>query len=61
MFRGRIDLDEAGFIKTDQRQRTSLEMVYAAGDVCRPVNFSMATAVGHGAIATKDIALKIQG
>ncbi|HEX5085423.1 MAG TPA: FAD-dependent oxidoreductase [Blastocatellia bacterium] len=61
MFRGRIDLDEAGFIKTDQRQRTSVEMVYAAGDVCRPVNFSVATAVGHGAIATKDIAIKIQG
>jgi thioredoxin reductase (NADPH) len=61
MFRGQIDLDEAGFINTDQRQRTSVEMVYAAGDVCRPVNFSIATAVGHGAIAAKDITLKIQG
>src|SRR5262245_13442253 len=35
IFRGQIDLDEAGFIKTGQRQRTSVEMVYAAGDVCR--------------------------
>jgi thioredoxin reductase (NADPH) len=61
MFRGQIEIDEAGFIKTDRRQRTSVEMVYAAGDVCRPVNFSVATAVAHGAIATKDIALKIQG
>jgi thioredoxin reductase (NADPH) len=61
MFRGLIELDEAGFIKTDQRQRTSAEMVYAAGDVCRPANFSIATAVGHGAIAAKDIAVKIQG
>jgi thioredoxin reductase (NADPH) len=61
MFRGQIDLDEAGFIKTDQRQRTSVEMVYAAGDVCRPVSLSVATAVGHGAVAAKDIAMKIQG
>jgi thioredoxin reductase (NADPH) len=59
MFRGRIELDEAGFIKTDQRQRTSVEMVYAAGDVCRPVNFSVATAVGQGAIAAKNIALSL--
>ncbi|MBO0862612.1 MAG: FAD-dependent oxidoreductase [Chloracidobacterium sp.] len=57
-FRGRVELDEAGFIKTDERQRTSVEMVYAVGDVCRPVNFCVATAVGHGAIAAKDIAIK---
>ena len=56
MIRGQIELDEAGFIKTDQRQRTSVEMVYAAGDVCRPVSLSVATAVGHGAVAAKDIA-----
>jgi len=56
MFRGQVELDEAGFIKVDQRQRTSAEMVYAAGDVCRPVSMSVATAVGHGAVATKDIA-----
>ena len=56
MIRGQIGLDEAGFIKTDQRQRTSVEMVYAAGDVCRPVSLSVATAVGHGAVAAKDIA-----
>jgi thioredoxin reductase (NADPH) len=56
MIRGQIELDEAGFIKTDRRQRTSVEMVYAAGDVCRPVSLSVATAVGHGAVAAKDIA-----
>jgi len=60
MFRGQIDLDDAGFIKIDQRQRTSVEMVYAAGDVCRPVCLSVATAVGHGAIAAKDIAMTIR-
>lgn len=56
LFREQLDLDEAGYIKVDQRQRTSIEMVYAAGDVCKPVCLSVATAVGQAAVATKDIA-----
>jgi thioredoxin reductase (NADPH) len=59
MLRGQIEMDEAGFIKTDQRQRTSVEMVYAAGDVCRPACLSVATAVGQGAISAKDIAISL--
>jgi thioredoxin reductase (NADPH) len=59
MFRGQIELDEAGFIKTDRRQRTSVEMVYAAGDVCRPACLSVATSVGQGAISAKDIAISL--
>lgn len=54
-FRRQIELDESGYIKTDQRQRTSVEWVYAAGDVCKPVCLSVATATGHGAIAAKDV------
>jgi thioredoxin reductase (NADPH) len=54
-FRDQIELDEDGYIEVDRRQRTSLEMVYAAGDVCRPACLSVATAVGQGAIAAKDI------
>jgi thioredoxin reductase (NADPH) len=61
MFRGQIELDEAGFIKTDRRQRTSVEMVYAAGDVCRPACLSVATAVGQGAIAAKDVNVAMRG
>jgi len=56
-FRDQIELDESGYIKVDRRQRTSREMVYAAGDVCRPVCLSVATAVGQGAIAAKDIGI----
>jgi thioredoxin reductase (NADPH) len=55
LFRGQIELDESGYIRVDQRQRTSQKMIYAAGDVCRPVCLSVATAVGQGAIAAKDI------
>ena len=32
MFRGQVEMDEAGFIQTDHRQRTSVEMVYAPGE-----------------------------
>ncbi len=53
-FRDQLALDESGYIKVDQRQRTSLEMIYAAGDVCRPICLSVATAVGQGAISAKD-------
>lgn len=48
--------DEAGYILVDCAQRTSLPHVYASGDVCRPVCLSVATAIGHGAIAAKAIA-----
>jgi thioredoxin reductase (NADPH) len=58
LFRDQIELDESGYIRVDQRQRTSQQMIYAAGDVCRPVCLSVATAVGQGAIAAKDIAKK---
>lgn len=53
---GQLQLDPAGYIITDRAQKTSLPQVYAVGDVCRPVCLSVATAIGHGAIAAKDIA-----
>ena len=57
LFRGQLDLDDEGYIRVDAQQRTSLPDVYAAGDVCRPVCWSVATAVGHGANAIKAIKL----
>lgn len=59
VFRGQIELNEDGYVVADQKQRTSVEWVYAAGDVCNPVCLSIATAVGHGAIAAKSIARKL--
>lgn len=53
---GQPTLDEAGYIRVNQQQRTSVAGVYAVGDVCRPVCLSVATAVGQGAVAVKDIA-----
>lgn len=45
-----LDLDEEGYIKTDSKQRTSMQMVYAAGDVVGGIK-QIATAVGQGAAA----------
>ncbi|MCX6429953.1 MAG: FAD-dependent oxidoreductase [Actinobacteria bacterium] len=44
-----IDLDERGFIKTDQMFRTSLAGVFAAGDVRAGSTKQLASAVGEGA------------
>lgn len=45
-----LKLDSEGYIKVDLKQRTSMHMVYAAGDVTGGVK-QIATAVGQGAIA----------
>lgn len=60
-FAGLLDLDQAGYIAVDQRQRTSLDRIYAIGDVTNPVCLSVATAVGHGAVAVKDIKSALEG
>jgi thioredoxin reductase (NADPH) len=51
LFQGQLDLDEAGYIITDRRQRTSVEGVFAAGDVQDPIFRQIVTAAGTGAAA----------
>jgi thioredoxin reductase (NADPH) len=60
MVRGQLELDAEGYIVVDRAQRASAGRVYAAGDVCRPVCLSVATAVGQGAVAAKDIAERLK-
>lgn len=45
-----LKLDSEGYIKADSKQRTSMHMVYAAGDVTGGIK-QIATAVGQGAVA----------
>ena len=54
LFRGQLELDEAGYIVTDRRQRTSVPGVFAAGDVQEGVAWQIATAVGTGARAAME-------
>lgn len=45
-----LELDEEGYIKVDERNRASMPMVYAAGDVTGGIK-QIAVAVGQGSIA----------
>jgi thioredoxin reductase (NADPH) len=51
LFRGQVDLDEWGYVKTDNRMRTSAPGVWAVGDVRADVIRQVVTAMADGAIA----------
>jgi len=51
LFQGQVELDEAGYIKTNEHMETNLPGVYAAGDI-RPKELrQLVTATADGAIA----------
>lgn len=52
---GKADLDEVGYVLTDRGQKTSLDGIYAAGDVCRKPLRQVVTAVGDGATAATEL------
>ncbi len=52
---GQIELDDAGAVRVDLRQRSSVARLYAAGDVCAGSSWTVASAMGQAAIAVKDI------
>lgn len=51
LFRGFIELDERGYIITDQKMQTSRKGVFAAGDIRQTPLRQVVTAVADGAIA----------
>lgn len=51
MFKDRISLDENGYVITDENRMTSVEGVYAAGDLCVKNLRQVVTAVSDGAIS----------
>lgn len=55
LFRGIVDLDERGYVVTDRQQKTSVDGVYAAGDVCIKNLRQVVTAVGDGALAATEL------
>mgnify|MGYP001626176640 CR=1 FL=1 len=49
--KGFVDLDEKGYVITDERMRTNVEGVFAAGDCRKGSTGQVAVAVGEGCIA----------
>ena len=52
LVRGQIELDENGFVMTDNDMQTSVPGVFAAGDIRSKAFRQIATAVGEGAAAS---------
>ena len=52
--RGKLDLDERGYIITDEKMQTSIKGVYACGDITVSRLKQIVTAVSQGAIAATE-------
>lgn len=55
LVKGIVALNEQGYVKTDRQQKTSVEGIYAAGDVCIKSLRQVVTAVGDGALAATEL------
>ena len=53
--KGVVELNEQGYIVTDASQRTNIEGVYAAGDVCIKPLRQVVTATADGALAATEL------
>ena len=55
LIRGLADLNEQGYVLTDRSMKTSVDGLYAAGDVCVKALRQVVTAVGDGALAATEL------
>ncbi len=54
IFKGQLELDDNGYIKVEENTKTSVDGVFAAGDVCDTKYKQAITAAGLGAMALLD-------
>jgi thioredoxin reductase (NADPH) len=55
LVRGQLELDFNGYVVVDAQCRTSVDRVYAVGDVANPVAPTILSAAGTGATAAKAV------
>ena len=55
LVRGLAELDEHSYVCTDRGQKTTVDGLYAAGDVCAKPLRQVVTAVGDGALAATEL------
>lgn len=55
IFRGKVDLDERGYVRVNNKCETSAKNIFAVGDAANPVSPTVSSAVGMGATAAKVI------
>ena len=55
LVKGTVELNEQGYVVTDASQKTSMDGVYAAGDVCIKPLRQVVTATGDGALAATEL------
>ncbi len=60
LFRGQLHADERGYAVVTGEQETSVEMVFAVGDLSNPLAPTVSGAVGAGATAAKVIASRLR-
>ena len=59
LFQDQIERDERGYLVVNAQQETSMENVFAVGDVANPMAPTISSAVGAGATAAKVIASRL--
>lgn len=55
LVKGKIELTEQGYVVTDENQKTSIDGIYAAGDICVKNLRQVVTATGDGAVAATSL------
>lgn len=59
LFRNQLKTDKNGYIEIDSRCETSVENVFAVGDLANPLAPTVSSAVGTGATAAKALTAKL--
>ncbi|MCB0231636.1 MAG: FAD-dependent oxidoreductase, partial [Anaerolineae bacterium] len=54
LFRGQLEIDEAGYVITDKRMHTSVHGVFAGGEIQDSVFRQVVTSAGQGAAAAME-------